>query len=45
MLLDAWQATLGHPAHVTHAVQDVLGRPARTVRQWAADHAAAFAKQ
>lgn len=45
MLLHAWQATLGHPAHVTQAVQEVLGRPARTMRQWAADHAAAFAKE
>ena len=42
MLLGAWQATMGHPAYVTSAVHDVLGRPARTFRDWAADHAAAF---
>src|SRR5882724_5117371 len=29
MLLDAWGATLGHPAYVTTTVADVLGTPAR----------------
>lgn len=43
MLLSAWRASLGHPAFVTSAVQEVLGSPARTFRQWAADKAAAFA--
>jgi hypothetical protein len=42
MLLAAWDATLGHPAYVTASVSDVLGRPARTFYQWAADHAFAF---
>jgi uncharacterized protein YbjT (DUF2867 family) len=42
MLLNAWEATLGHPAHVTGTVSEVLGRPARTFRQWATDHTAAF---
>jgi len=42
MLLAAWKATLGQPAFVTSTVSDVLGSPARTFRQWAADHAAAF---
>ena len=42
MLLGAWQATMGHPAYVTSTVHDVLGRPARSFRDWAADHAAAF---
>ena len=42
MLLDAWGATLGHPAYVTTTVADVLGTPARTFRQWVSDHAAAF---
>jgi len=42
MLLSAWQATLGHPAFVTTAVEEILGSPARTFRQWAADNAAAF---
>ncbi len=42
MLLSAWQATLGRPAFVTSSVQEVLGSPARTFREWAADNAAAF---
>ncbi|MFF4413079.1 NAD(P)H-binding protein [Streptosporangium sp. NPDC001559] len=42
MLLAAWNATMGHPAHVTSTVSDLLGRPARTFRQWAVDHAASF---
>ncbi|WP_203605749.1 NAD(P)H-binding protein [Streptomyces sp. SID8014] len=42
MLLAAWRASLGHPAHITTAVADLLGTPPRTFRQWAADHAAAF---
>ncbi len=44
MLLAAWKATLGRPAFVTSTVSDVLGSPARTFRQWAVDHAAAFRK-
>jgi uncharacterized protein YbjT (DUF2867 family) len=44
MLLSAWRAALGRPAFVTSAVQEILGVPARTVHQWAADHAAAFAR-
>jgi uncharacterized protein YbjT (DUF2867 family) len=43
MLLSAWRATLGRPAFVTSAVQEILGSPARTFYQWAADHASAFA--
>jgi uncharacterized protein YbjT (DUF2867 family) len=42
MLLAAWGATIGRPALVTSTVSDVVGSPARTFRQWAADHAAAF---
>ena len=42
MLLAAWGATLGRPAFVTSTVSDIVGSPARTFRQWAADHAAAF---
>ena len=42
MLLAAWAATMGRPAFVTSTVSDVLGSPARTFRQWAADHASAF---
>jgi uncharacterized protein YbjT (DUF2867 family) len=44
MLLSAWRATLGHPAFVTSAVRKILGSPARTFYQWAADHASAFAR-
>ncbi len=42
MLLDAWRATIGRPAFVTSTVADVVGSPARTFRQWVADHADAF---
>jgi uncharacterized protein YbjT (DUF2867 family) len=42
MLLAAWKATMGRPAFVTSTVSKVLGSPARTFRQWAADHADAF---
>jgi uncharacterized protein YbjT (DUF2867 family) len=42
MLLAAWSATMGRPAFVTSTVADVTGSPARTFRQWAADHADAF---
>ena len=44
MLLTAWKAALGHPAYVTSDVQKITGSPPRTFRQWAADHASAFAK-
>ena len=43
MLLAAWRATLGRPAFVTTAVQEIVGSPPRTFSQWAADNAAAFA--
>ncbi|MET7467766.1 NAD(P)H-binding protein [Micromonospora sp. NPDC005222] len=42
MLLAAWNAATGRPAHVTSTVSDLLGRPARTFRQWATDHTTAF---
>jgi len=42
MLLAAWHAAEGHPAHVTSTVAQVLGSPARPFRRWAADHADAF---
>jgi len=42
MLLAAWGAALGRPAFVTSTVAQVTGAPARTFRQWAADHAEAF---
>jgi uncharacterized protein YbjT (DUF2867 family) len=44
MLLGAWRATLGHPAFVTSVIQDIVGSPARTFYQWAADNAAAFGR-
>jgi uncharacterized protein YbjT (DUF2867 family) len=44
MLLAAWRAALGRPAFVTTAVEEIVGVPARTVSEWAADHAAAFAR-
>ena len=43
MLLSAWRATLGQPAFVTSAVQEIVGSPPRTFYQWAADNAEAFA--
>jgi uncharacterized protein YbjT (DUF2867 family) len=43
MLLAAWGATIGRPAFTTSAVSDILGSAPRSFRQWAADHAAAFA--
>jgi uncharacterized protein YbjT (DUF2867 family) len=42
MLLAAWRATLGHPAFVTSAVEEILGSQPRTFYRWAADHASAF---
>jgi uncharacterized protein YbjT (DUF2867 family) len=43
MLLAAWQATLGRPAFVTSAVEEIVGSPARSFSQWAVDNAAQFA--
>lgn len=37
MLLNAWQATLGHQAYVTNDVTAVLGVKPRTFLQWAVD--------
>jgi len=42
MLLIAWGATIGRPAFMTSSVFDIIGSPARTFRQWVADHADAF---
>ena len=41
-LLDAWAAATGLPAYVTSTVAEITGRPARTFRDWATDHAAEF---
>jgi uncharacterized protein YbjT (DUF2867 family) len=42
MLLDAWAAAIGQPAFVTSTVAEITGAPARTLRDWATDHAAEF---
>ncbi|HXJ63418.1 MAG TPA: NmrA family NAD(P)-binding protein, partial [Actinomycetota bacterium] len=42
MLLAAWDATMGIPAYVTSTVSDILGSPARTFREWVADHIGEF---
>jgi uncharacterized protein YbjT (DUF2867 family) len=42
MLLDAWAAAIGQPAFMTSTVAEITGAPARTFRDWAADHAAEF---
>jgi uncharacterized protein YbjT (DUF2867 family) len=43
MLLSAYAAAVDRPAFRTSAIEDVTGRPARTFREWATDHAAEFA--
>jgi hypothetical protein len=43
MLLTAYAAAVDRPAVLTSAIEDVTGRPARTFREWATDHAADFA--
>jgi uncharacterized protein YbjT (DUF2867 family) len=43
MLLTAYAAAVDRPAFLTSAIEEVTGRPARTFRQWATDHAAEFA--
>jgi hypothetical protein len=35
-------AAVGHPAAVTGVVAEVLGRPARSFADWAAEHTGAF---
>jgi uncharacterized protein YbjT (DUF2867 family) len=45
MLLDAWAAGLGQPAHVTSTVAEITGVPARMFRDWATDYAAEFAER
>jgi len=42
-LLDGFARSVGHPAHVTDTVREITGVPARTFRQWVADHRAEFA--
>ena len=45
MLLDAYAAAVGQPALVTSAVLDVTGATARSLHDWAVDHASDFATQ
>src|SRR6266849_8987427 len=42
MLLQAWAAAIGQPAHVTSTVAEITGAPAHTFLDWATDHAAEF---
>jgi uncharacterized protein YbjT (DUF2867 family) len=42
MLLQAWAAAIGQPAHVTSTVAEMTGTPAHTFLDWATDNAAAF---
>lgn len=44
ILLDAWSAAAGLPAHLTSTVCDITGTPARTFEQWAAEHTSGFQK-
>ncbi|ONI84146.1 hypothetical protein ALI144C_15780 [Actinosynnema sp. ALI-1.44] len=41
-MLDLWQRATVRPEPVLACVEDVLGRPARTVTEWAAGHVGAF---
>jgi uncharacterized protein YbjT (DUF2867 family) len=42
MLLDAWAAAIGQPAHVTSTVAEITGAPPRTFLEWVTDHAGEF---
>jgi hypothetical protein len=42
MLLDAWAAAIGQPAHFTDTVAEITGAPPRTFQHWAAENVAAF---
>jgi len=42
MLLQAWGAAIGQPAHVTSTVAQITGVPPRTFLDWASDNAAEF---
>lgn len=41
-MLDAWAGFAVEPEAVTSTVEELTGAPARTFREWAADHAADF---
>lgn len=40
--LDAWAGFVTRPEQVTSTAQEITGRPARALRDWAADHADSF---
>ena len=42
LLLNAWAAAVGLPAHVTGTVGEITGRPARRFVEWAADNVGDF---
>ncbi len=42
MLLAAWAAAIGQPAHVTSTVEEITEVPAKTFLDWATDNAAEF---
>jgi uncharacterized protein YbjT (DUF2867 family) len=42
LLLDIWSHAVDEPDPVLHTVSEVVGRPALTLAEWAADNAAAF---
>lgn len=42
MLLDYWSDTVDQPDVVLPTVEQITGRPARTLAQWAADHKSEF---
>ena len=42
MLLGAWAAAIGQPAHVTTTVAEITGAPARTFFAWATDNVERF---
>jgi len=42
MLLDAYQACIGVPAHLTDTFEQITGKAPRTFLEWARDHAAEF---
>jgi uncharacterized protein YbjT (DUF2867 family) len=42
MLLSAWAAAIGQPAHVTSTVSEITGMPARTLVDWVTDNTGEF---
>ena len=42
MLLDAWQAGIGHPPYMTSTVAEMTGKPPHTFRDWVMDNTAPF---